>query len=331
MIHVLIVDDDPLMRAVLSKIISENEKFFVIGEVENGLEAIKICQNHIIDLIFLDIVMPQINGIEVAKRIAKISPRTNICFVSAYSEANYMKQIMNLSIKKYFPKPVQRKDILSYLDHYQEFSQADLRTTPKYTLSLENTTFCQLIDSASEQIAFLCKHQNFTRDYLYDQLTAMAQDLYNQVTLGYDQIKILELYPLQRDWVEEPELVKLWLFQIINYVWQQKSIQRHDVLKLVFHYIDHHIKESITLTDIVKNCLLSQGYLSRIFRDQFDISVMEYIKMRKIHMMKVNLLFTSTSISDIAEYLGYSDPKYMGKIFKKEEGVSLNEYRKMLM
>ena len=48
--------------------------------------------------------------------------------------------------------------------------------------------------------------------------------------------------------------------------------------------------------------MISQGYLSRIFRDQFGISTMEYIRLRKIQMVKINFIFTTHNTSDAVSY-----------------------------
>ena len=63
----------------------------------------------------------------------------------------------------------------------------------------------------------------------------------------------------------------------MDYIYQQKSIRRYSILEGVFFFIEQHIKEKISLGQITEGSMISQGYLSRIFRDQFGISTMEYI------------------------------------------------------
>lgn len=55
----------------------------------------------------------------------------------------------------------------------------------------------------------------------------------------------------------------------MDYIYQQKSIRRYSILEGVFFFIEQHIKEKISLGQITEGSMISQGYLSRIFRDQF--------------------------------------------------------------
>lgn len=71
MYNVLIVDDDTLMRNALRAMISRFKNFQIIGEAANGAEAIAICRLYPVHLIFMDIIMPGMTGIEAGKKIKK--------------------------------------------------------------------------------------------------------------------------------------------------------------------------------------------------------------------------------------------------------------------
>ena len=64
MYNVLIVDDDTLMRDTLRAMISRFKNFQIIGEAASGSEAFSICRHYPVHLIFMDIIMPGITGIE---------------------------------------------------------------------------------------------------------------------------------------------------------------------------------------------------------------------------------------------------------------------------
>lgn len=74
MYNVLIVDDDTLMRNALRAMISRFKNFQIIGEAANGAEAIAICRLYPVHLIFMDIIMPGMTGIEAGKKIKEDSP-----------------------------------------------------------------------------------------------------------------------------------------------------------------------------------------------------------------------------------------------------------------
>ena len=102
MYNVLIVDDDTLMRNALRAMISRFKNFQIIGEAANGAEAIAICRLYPVHLIFMDIIMPGMTGIEAGKKIKEDSPQTEICILSAYSDFHFAKEAMELHIKILF-------------------------------------------------------------------------------------------------------------------------------------------------------------------------------------------------------------------------------------
>jgi two-component system LytT family response regulator len=102
-LKVLIADDDFGMRLVLNKIINKIEGVELIGEVEDGREALKLFEEVKPDIIFLDIEMPGLNGLECAKRIFDINPKTIIIFATAHEE--FMSEAFEVYAFDYLVKP----------------------------------------------------------------------------------------------------------------------------------------------------------------------------------------------------------------------------------
>jgi len=81
-VKVLVVDDfEPWCRVICS-MLQKLAELQIVGEVSDGLEAVQRARELEPDLILLDVGLPGINGIEVARRIRELSPRTKILFVS---------------------------------------------------------------------------------------------------------------------------------------------------------------------------------------------------------------------------------------------------------
>ncbi len=102
MIKVLIVDDEGPARSRLHRMLSVFPDLELAGEASNGLEALRVAQELKPDLVFLDIEMPELNGLEVAE--AWIGEGPSVVFVTAYSE--HALKAFELSAVDYLVKPV---------------------------------------------------------------------------------------------------------------------------------------------------------------------------------------------------------------------------------
>ncbi|NLY17536.1 MAG: response regulator transcription factor [Clostridiaceae bacterium] len=112
--NVLIADDDDGMRLLLKKAIEKNKSFKVAGEAADGESAALLAESLRPDVVFLDVEMPGLNGIDCAKRIQDINPKTIIIFVTAHEE--YMPDAFHLYAFDYMVKPFHPNRISQTLD-----------------------------------------------------------------------------------------------------------------------------------------------------------------------------------------------------------------------
>lgn len=115
MLRILIVDDFDPWRSYLRSLL-EGAGFQVVGEAADGLQAVDRAEALQPDLILLDIGMPQLNGIEAAQRIRKISPRSEILFVSVERSTEYTEAVRRVGARGYILKPEVRAKLLPAID-----------------------------------------------------------------------------------------------------------------------------------------------------------------------------------------------------------------------
>jgi len=106
MVKVLIVDDAKFMRTLIRKAL-EDAGFEVVGEAENGDQAIEILKNTNPDVVTLDIVMPDKSGLEVLREMLKIKPDLNVVVISAMGQTDVISEALRLGAKDYIIKPFQ--------------------------------------------------------------------------------------------------------------------------------------------------------------------------------------------------------------------------------
>jgi CheY-like chemotaxis protein len=108
---VLIVDDQTLNQTLLEAYINQycqqHDEKMEIAKADNGLQAVTLCQETPFDLIFMDILMPNMNGIEATKHISSILPNAIIIIVSTQGDEENQIQALRNGAKDYFVKPIQ--------------------------------------------------------------------------------------------------------------------------------------------------------------------------------------------------------------------------------
>lgn len=113
MFNILITDDEQIVNDSLSFIINKNfEQVTRVFTALSGSQAIEIAMKEDIDIIFLDINMPGLSGLETANCIKKLKPDTVIIILSAFDQFQYAQEAMNFGVFKYITKPVNRNTIV---------------------------------------------------------------------------------------------------------------------------------------------------------------------------------------------------------------------------
>ncbi|MEN8905394.1 MAG: LytTR family DNA-binding domain-containing protein [Clostridiales bacterium] len=102
-LKVLIADDENGMRNVLRKLINKRKNLELIFEAKDGMEIFKFSEASKVDIAFLDVDMPQRNGVECAKMLIDINPKIFIIFITAHSE--YMMEAFEMYAFDYLIKP----------------------------------------------------------------------------------------------------------------------------------------------------------------------------------------------------------------------------------
>lgn len=125
-IRVIVVEDFVPFREFICKTLAKWPNFQVICEVSDGLEAIQKTEQLKPDLILLDIGLPTLNGIEVARRIRKLSPESRILFVSQESAADVVQIALSTGAAGYVVKTRVASDLLSAVKAVTERSIAPL-------------------------------------------------------------------------------------------------------------------------------------------------------------------------------------------------------------
>lgn len=110
----------------------------------------------------------------------------------------------------------------------------------------------------------------------------------------------------------------------------QKTIKDDSILKAI-EYIDKNLYKNITLDMISCECNLSQSYFSKLFKKEVGVNFISYLNGKRIEKSKEMLKNTQETVNNIAINIGFEDVGYFIRVFKKNVGITPNQYRKINM
>ncbi len=111
-IRVLIVDDHPLLRQGLSRLLELEGGITVVGQASNGLEALRLIGELKPDVVLLDINMPGMNGIEVAKTVRQHHPDTEVLVLTIHDNESYVNEMIRIGAKGYLLKDAEPREVV---------------------------------------------------------------------------------------------------------------------------------------------------------------------------------------------------------------------------
>lgn len=109
---------------------------------------------------------------------------------------------------------------------------------------------------------------------------------------------------------------------------EKRLSQKKHNLQEIKEYLDNHYQEKICLDELASRFYINKFYLTRIFKEQYGLSIYSYLQQIKITHAKQLLRFTDDTLESISLACNMGDPTYFSRAFKKVEGISPGEFRK---
>jgi Response regulator containing CheY-like receiver domain and AraC-type DNA-binding domain len=348
MYKVMIVDDMEIVRLQFKrlKIWGEVSGFEITDEARNGYEALQKLQTNPVDLIITDIRMPIVDGVELLEEVMKKKLVFCVVLLSDYSEFEYARKGLVLGAFDYLIKPVNANDINKLLERAKLFiiEKKEEKKLKAHNHSLDATQILELFESGRtvEKLAYS----------IFDKLVIGDLDkirMYNLITEFFEEL--LEAINNNMSW-----FIK---FADVNYF---KSLNLHDVASLdelrdiyisciknletqimylylgknygtlinkVSVFILNDVENEVALSTIASYMHMNKNYLCEIFKKKTSMSLLDYITKVKMERAKKMLRECEDRSYEIADKLGYRDPEYFSKLFKKYSSMSPTEYRKL--
>jgi len=114
-IKVMIVDDHPIVREGLRELLETNEEIEVIAEAEDGYECLRLMNEVRPDIVFMDIKLPGINGIETTRLLYDKYPQVKIIILTIYDDDQYVTEAIQSGAKGYILKNVKKDELMKII------------------------------------------------------------------------------------------------------------------------------------------------------------------------------------------------------------------------
>ena len=111
-ITVLLADDHTVVRQGLRALLEAEDDMTVVGEAENGRQAVQMAKRLQPEVVVMDIAMPSLNGLEATRQITRESPKSKVLILSSYSDDEYVQQLTDAGASGYLVKQTAAQDLV---------------------------------------------------------------------------------------------------------------------------------------------------------------------------------------------------------------------------
>ncbi len=252
MYRVMLVDDEPIIVEGLMRSVEwEKWNCRVVATANDGLEGKRLIEEERPDIVFMDICMPEMDGLRMIASIHSEFPNLEVCVLTGYRDFEYAREAIRLGVTRFLLKP-------SNMDEIEEA------------------------------------------------IEAMRANLQKKGNFGDSEPK---------EAAEE----------------QKESTSSSFIVKNALAYIEENYTQKLTLSDVAEKNYVSQWHLSKLLNRHTGQSFSDILNHVRIEHAKELLKDPALRIGDISEQVGFLDMAHFSRVFKKQEGVSANEYRNRVL
>ena len=334
MYSVLLVDDEFYVRELLKKLVRwEDFGFEVVAEAQDGEEAVALINSIRLNVIFADIEMPFVNGLELAEYLHAHYPDLLTAFLTGYDSFEYAQAAVRYGVQNYLLKPVVKEELIDTLQDMRKKLDGRQQAEKEFfigesAVALLREELCAMIRRKdSEEIAiFIREKLNHAKnesvnshDAILDIMIAGLEDYCHKKNIPLDCAGARE---------SDESFIEIFVKAVCDGEDRQNRYNQL-IASVKEHIKKHYSNPDLSLKSIASDHFVNPSYLSRVFSQETGESVSGYIReLRLTHAMRL-LKSGASSIDLIADKTGYRNAGYFSKCFKKKYGLVPSDYAKL--
>lgn len=294
MYKVVIIDDEPIIVEGLSRSIPwEKWDCKVVATANSGEEGLEVISRERPDILFSDISMPGMDGLTMIAALKLEYPDIEITILTGYRDFEYAREAIRLGVTRFLLKPSK-------------------------------------MDEIKEAVGIMCDNlkekENFNRMKEKEEETATEAGAMSAVVSEksvHDAEKMLSAEETDHEFTGEmaPELIGNELGDV------EESAAGSFIVNNALKYIEENYTQKLKLADVAEHVYVSQWHLSKLLNGYTGQSFSDILNNVRIDKAKELLHDPSLRIGDVADMVGFLDMAHFSRVFKKQAGISANEYR----
>lgn len=342
MINVFLVEDEPLVRrGIVSVMPFARYGMRLVGEASSAEEALAALERMDIDLVFTDISMPGMNGLELIRELKDRRPAVRSVVLTCHQDFDYLQQALRLGAIDYMVKTqFDEQSVEALLGRVAaQMQQAALQDERTKALAAEELERIEELSERWHRLSWLMKDADYEAMLRHSQELLRFADWKSLLTAAAGQWGQLcpalqRLERLQSGLARAESVVELkeWVAVYRREARQtlRDTMYSEEVLGSVMRALDMMARmegERLSQAEICQAINMSISYFSKSFKEIVGVPFVLYMQNRNIRMAQHLLETTNDPIYLIAELSGFQDEKYFGKIFRQKTGLSPSEHR----
>lgn len=361
MYSIMIVDDDEVVRKKIKrlKIWEKEMDFYIAAEAENGYDALEKLKECAVDLVITDIRMTKINGIELLHKIMEWDLAPYVVLLSEYDEFYYAKEGFKHGALDYLVKPVKEEELSELLGkvkmqlmkreaQIEKIEALEQKLQEKVEMFYPSEQVkriihfihygdLQAVETAQELVDYVCEVVENDRTKTAVVLQNALQEILKATSEKYRWLaKIADKKIFEKvDFYSCSNITSMrtTLTDVVKVITTSIKLfepEKDGIIKQVCDFVLENASNEIKVDTVSKNMYINKSYICKLFKQRTGMTVNGYITMVKMESAKRLLEEDSVKASNVANNVGYKDPDYFNKLFKKYYGLSPKDYKQQI-
>lgn len=209
-----------------------------------------------------------------------------------------------------------------------EATKDRLHNLVRCVVECDEERLAERIEELYDTIAFKAGEMDSLKVKLYEYLVLFNQAVYTEIPVALEDSEVMFRKLMALETMQEGKVyLREYVMMVLQKVQTMKSDKTVVIMDKLITYINNHYNENITLEMLSEMSGFSLHYLSKVFKKHLDMNFSEYLSFIRIKVAKRRLQNPENSVKEISMEVGYTDPNYFARVFRKFEHMTPTEYR----